>query len=357
MRITFEDLAPHFQRSVELAAVAAADAGGRGDKDLADQAATSEMRRRFHRTPMRGVIRVGEGELDGCDEKTMLRRGERVGLGWQDGHESDEFPEIDIATDPLEGTQLCADGAPNAICVAAFSERGGIIDAPDIYMDKIVVGPAARGKINIDAPIEDNLKIIADSLGRKVSSLSVMVLDRPRHEDLMKRIHNYGARVVKIPGGDLTAAITCCFKKTNIAAAVGIGGGPEGFLAAAAMRVLGGEIQGRFMTKEMMTDSDDRKVMPDGVAEKLMNLGINDPTGVLKTTDMVPGEKVAFSFALVTEGRLTDGVHDFDPIPEDQSGHQVNSYLMIVQNGERIVRTGSTIEVCNWPDFVFPKIM
>lgn len=353
MEICFEELAPHFQRSVELAAVAAASAGGRGDKDLADAAATSELRRRLNKTRMRGVIRVGEGELDGCDDKTMLRRGEQVGLGWGESYTTAPFPEVDIATDPLEGTILCADGVNGAICVAAFAERGGIIDAPDIYMDKIVVGKAGRGRVDLNAPIEDNLKAVADGLGRKVSSLSVMVLDRPRHEELMKRIYKTGARVLKIPHGDLTAGIVCAMGKTNIAMAVGIGGGPEGFLVAAAQHVLGGEIQGRLLTKEMMTDPGDRAVMPDNVIETLQSLGIHNPTGVLRTEDMIPAKKIVFTFAAVTDSRLADGVHIFDPENEESSGHREVSYMWMANGNERVMRKSIVTEVTNWPDFVF----
>lgn len=352
----FEELASDFQRVVEIAATASADHAGRGDKIPADKASTQAMRTRLNKIRMRGSICVGEGELDECDEASMLPRGEKVGLGWHSDYEGFPYPEVDIAVDPLEGTQLCADGAPNAICVAAFTERGGIIQAPDLYMDKLVVGPAGRGVVDLGAPPRENLRAIARNLGRNINTLSVMVLDRPRNNRLIQEIRETGAKVELLHHGDLTAAIVCALKGTNVAAAMGIGGGPEGFLAAAAMKILGGEIQGRFLTKEMLEHEEDRLVIPSNVAEQLQALGIKNPTGVLSTEDMVPGEKVVFCFAAVTgNSRLNmDGVHDFDSL-ENSRGSRVSSALMMRMGGEKIIRWSTNEEVVNMPDHVFTR--
>ncbi len=349
--LVFDELIPRIQETVELAAVAAARTRGRLNKDESDKAATQKLRVHLNNIRMRGIVRVGEGELDGCTSETMLPRGEKVGLGWKPEYAALEYPEIDIATDPLEGTELCAEGAPNSITTLAISERGGIIDAPDIYMDKLVVGPAARGKVSIEAPVEDNLKAIANALNRDVDELTIMVLKRPRHDDLVSRIQAAGAQVAYIPHGDLTAGILCSLRRTGIHAAMGIGGSPEGFLTAVAQTALGGEIQGRFLTKEMMTHPEDKNVMPDDVMERLLNLGINDPTGVLHISDLVPGKRAVFAFAAVTDSTLMDGVRVIS-----RDGFKVSSGVFASGDGKRSVRWSEVAEVINQPDFAFSKL-
>lgn len=349
----FEELASDFQRVVEIAAVESAKHRGHGDKVKADEAATQAMRKRMHKIRMRGTIRVGEGDLDGCDDKSMLQRGEKVGLGWHSPHNQYCYPEVDIAVDPLEGTELCAEGGANSMCVAAFTEKGGIIDAPDLYMDKLVVGPAAKGKVDINQPIGFNLEQIAKSLNRKVSSLSVMVLKRTRHQKLIEDIRKAGASVILLPHGDLTGAILCALRGSNIAATVGIGGGPEGFLAAAAMKILGGEIQGRFQTREMLEDPEDQEVIPDNVVEQLHSLGIKNPTGVLNVDDMVTGDKVVFAYAAVTDSGLLNGVHVFDSDDPTSHGHVVESKLMMKLGNETFVRESKNTCVINMPEHIF----
>src|SRR5437016_6386721 len=196
----------------------------------ADQVATEAMRQTMDSVPMRGTIVIGEGERD---EAPMLYIGEKVGAGWQDGA---AFPQVDIAVDPLEGTNLCATGAPNSITVLAASERGGLLNAPDCYMEKLVVGQPSRGHVDLDAPVEDNLKAIAKSLGRQVEDLVIVVLDRPRHKKLMDDIRAAGARIRLIGDGDLSAGIAAAVLGTGVHAVMGIGGAPEGVITAAAMR-------------------------------------------------------------------------------------------------------------------------
>lgn len=339
-------------RASEVAAVAAARTRGRGDKVLCDQAATQEMRRRLSRISMRGTVRIGEGELDGCDSTSMLRRGEQIGLGWENGYEDLNFPKVDIAVDPLEGTNLCARNESNAICVAAFTEDGGIISVPELYMDKIVVGPDAKGLIDIEAPIEHNLKQIAKGLRRGVDDLTIMVLDRPRHRKLIDEIRQAGADVALINDGDLSAGLLCGLAGSGIAAAWGIGGGPEGVLVAALMQVLGGEIQGKFVTKDNLVDENDREGIPEDVIEQLRQSGIKNPTGVLRTEDLVTSHEVVFTAAAVTNSELLKGVRFFGH-NEDGKGERVQSLMMMSSNGSRIVRRSDTTEVTNLPSFVF----
>jgi fructose-1,6-bisphosphatase class II len=205
---------------------------GQGDRKFSDHVAVEAMREKMDSVPMRGRIVIGEGERD---EAPMLFIGEEVGEGYHEDVDAEDFPEVDIAVDPLEGTNLCALGANNAIAVMAASERGGLLNAPDIYMDKIVVGPSCRGAIDIDAAVKDNLKAIARKLSRDIEDLTVMVLDRSRHRKLIADVRSAGARIRLIGDGDLSAGISAAVAGTNIHALMGIGGAPEGVLTAAAM--------------------------------------------------------------------------------------------------------------------------
>ena len=220
---------------VERAAIAAARTMGQGDRKYADQVAVDAMRKEMESVDIDGTIVIGEGERD---EAPMLYVGEKVGKGG--------YP-VDIAVDPLEGTNLCATGAPNAIAVLAASEKGGLLHAPDIYMEKLVVGPSSKGKVDLNAPVEDNLKAIARCLDREVHDLVIVVLDRPRHEKLIADIRKAGARIRLIPDGDLSAGISAAVVGTGVHAVMGVGGAPEGVLTAAAMRCLNGEIQARLV--------------------------------------------------------------------------------------------------------------
>ncbi|HET8645890.1 MAG TPA: class II fructose-bisphosphatase, partial [Vicinamibacteria bacterium] len=230
-----EDLFLEFVRVVEQSAISAARTMGQGDRRYSDQMAMEAMRKEMESVDMDGSIVIGEGERD---EAPMLFVGEKVGRGGD---------AVDIAVDPLEGTNLCATGANNAITVVAASERGGLLNAPDIYMEKLVVGPSSRGHVDINAPVEDNLKTIARRLQREVHDLVIIVLDRPRHERLIAEIRKAGARIRLIGDGDLSAGISAAVVGTGVHAVMGIGGAPEGVLTAAAMRCLNGEIQGKLV--------------------------------------------------------------------------------------------------------------
>jgi fructose-1,6-bisphosphatase II len=289
---------------------------GQGDRAGSDQAAVQAMRRAFESVPIAGNIVIGEGERD---EAPMLYIGERVGAPACDGV---EYPAIDIAVDPLEGTNLCATGAPNSIAVLAASEAGGLLHAPDCYMEKIIAGPACKGCLNIDAPVEENLENIARRLERRVKDLVVIVLDRPRHEKLMASIRKAGARIRLIGDGDLSAGISAAVRGAGVHAVMGIGGAPEGVITAAALRCLNGEMVGRL-------------VVDDAELERRMErMGITEPHKVYKAEDLAPGKQIIFVACGVTPGSLLQGVRFFG------DGYRTHSMVMTLNpNKVRFIDT------------------
>jgi fructose-1,6-bisphosphatase class II len=313
-----DDLSLEFVRVVERAAIAAARTMGQGDRKYADQVAVEAMRTEMESLDIEGVIVIGEGERD---EAPMLFIGEKVGKG---GHA------VDIAVDPLEGTNLCATGAPNAIAVLAASEKGGLLNAPDIYMEKLVVGPSSRGKVDLNASVEQNLKAIAGALDREVHDLVVIVLDRPRHERLIADIRKAGARIKLIGDGDLSAGITAAVVGSGVHAVMGTGGAPEGVLTAAAMRCLNGEIQ----AKLVMTKPSDR--------ERLKKMGIDNLDRVYRTEDLAPGKNVIFAACGVTDGSLLKGVRYF--------GDGIRTQTLVMMTVPHQVRFIDTIHAKDDPD-------
>nr|WP_255517821.1 MULTISPECIES: class II fructose-bisphosphatase [unclassified Thermoactinomyces] len=272
-------------RVTEAAAIASARWMGFGKKDEADSAATEAMRTVFDTIPMRGTVVIGEGEMD---EAPMLYIGERLGLGY--------LPEVDVAVDPLEGTNIVAKGLWNAISVVAVANRGCLLHAPDMYMDKIAVGPKAVGKVDIDAPVEDNLKAVAKASGKDIEDLVAVVLDRPRHAKLIEEIRKAGARIKLIPDGDVAAAIHTAFPDTGVDILFGSGGAPEGVLAAVALKCLGGEIQGRLLPED------------EEQFNRCVSMGLKDPNKVLRMEDLVKGDDAIFAATGVTDGELLKGV-------------------------------------------------
>jgi fructose-1,6-bisphosphatase class II len=326
----------------EEAAIAAARTMGQGDRKYSDHVAVEAMRQQMDAVPMRGRIVIGEGERD---EAPMLFIGEEVGEGFHADKDPEDFPEVDIAVDPLEGTNLCALGANNAIAVLAASERGGLLNAPDIYMDKIVVGPSSRGAIDIDAPVKDNLRAIARRLSRDVEDLTVIVLERSRHSKLIADVRETGARIRLIGDGDLSAGISAAVAGTNIHALLGIGGAPEGVLTAAAMKCLNGEIQARLVYDHERLGVDKSKVPPaEEVLARLKEMGINDPNKVYDTNDLAPGRKIIFVATGVTDGSLLRGVRFFG------SGRRTHSLVMTTES--RHIRFVDTVHVEGGPDTV-----
>lgn len=286
---TFEQ---DFIRITEQAAIAAAKTMGFGDRRHSDHVAVEAMRQEMDSIAMDGRIVIGEGERD---KAPLLYTGEEVGLRRGDP----DAPRIDIAVDPLEGTNLCATGSNDAVAVLAAAERGGLLYAPDVYMEKIVVGPTARGVVNIDAPVSENLRNIAAAFERKVSDLTIVVLDRPRHEQLIADIRKAGARIRLIGDGDLSAGISAAVRGTGIQAVMGTGGAPEGVIVAAALRCLGGEIQARL------------KALDREQEERLAQLGFDDVSKIYTTEELAPGKEILFSCSGVTDGELLSGVRFF----------------------------------------------
>lgn len=272
-------------RVTEAAGVAAARWMGRGLSNEADNAATEAMRMVFDTIPMKGTVVIGEGEMD---EAPMLYIGEELG--------SDENgPEVDVAVDPLEGTSIVASGTWNALAVLAIADRGNLLHAPDMYMDKIAVGPEAVGKINIDASIKENLEAVAKAKNKDIEDIVATVLNRPRHEKIIQEIRDAGARIKLINDGDVAAALNTAFGETGVDILFGIGGAPEGVLSAVGLKTLGGEIQGRLIP------SNDEEV------ERCKKMGI-DVNQVLYMDDFVKGEDAIFAATGVTDGELLRGV-------------------------------------------------
>jgi fructose-1,6-bisphosphatase II / sedoheptulose-1,7-bisphosphatase len=274
-------------RVTEAAAIASARLRGRGDKEAADKAAVDAMRKELAKVNIKGRVVIGEGEMD---EAPMLYIGEEVGTG--------SGPEVDIAVDPLEGTTICAEGEPNALAVMAISERGGLLNAPDIYMDKIAIGPGyPDGIVDLDAPPADNIKALAKAKGVKVTEITVCMLGRPRHEKMIKAVRDAGASLRLIRDGDIAGVIwTADPSETGIDLYLGSGGAPEGVLAAAALRCIGGQMQGRLMPLKKEEE------------ERARSLGIMDLKRKYAMAEMASGD-VIFSATGVTDGSLLDGVH------------------------------------------------
>ncbi|HUF18997.1 MAG TPA: class II fructose-bisphosphatase [Thermoanaerobaculia bacterium] len=283
-----------FLRVTEKAAIAAARTMGYGKRKYSDQVAVESMREELNKMKMRGTIVIGEGERD---KAPMLYVGEPLGRGYNGGDEG--LPEVDIAVDPLEGTNLCAVGAPNAIAVLAASEKGGLLNAPDIYMDKLVVGPTATDVVDINNSVHENLNQMAEAFKRDVNELTIVVLDRDRHEDLIAQIRDTGARIKLIPDGDLSAGISSSVRGTGVHGAMGVGGAPEGVMTAAAMRCLNGRMQGRLNPLEKWQE------------ERLVEMGYTDTEKVYDTAELASGNDIIFSATGVTDGDLLRGVRFF----------------------------------------------
>jgi fructose-1,6-bisphosphatase class II len=321
------DLSLEFLRVVEQAAVGCAHTMGQGDRHRSDQAAVSAMRKELDTVPIDGTIVIGEGERD---EAPMLYIGERVGMAQKANSGSTRvFDEVDIAVDPLEGTNLCATGEPNAIAVLAAAERGGLLHAPDVYMEKLVVGPSSKHLVDLDAPVRDNLRAIARSLGRQVDELTVVVLDRPRHEKLIADIRATGARIRLIGDGDLSAGIAAAVAGSGVHAVMGIGGAPEGVLAAAAMRCLNGEILGRLVVNKPEDE------------ERCKAMGIKDLKQVFRSEDLASGRDLIFAAAGVTDGDLMKGVRFF--------GDGIRISSLIMQTNPHRIRFIDSIQVYPGP--------
>jgi fructose-1,6-bisphosphatase II len=317
------DLSLDFLRVVEKAAIACAQTMGQGDRHKSDAVAVEAMRQEMDLVPINGTIVIGEGERD---EAPMLYIGEKVGMA-NKAPNGRTFPQVDIAVDPLEGTNLCATGAANAIAVLAASESGGLLHAPDMYMEKLVVGPSSRDVVDLDAPVRFNLRAIAQSLGRRVEDLVVIVLDRPRHEKLISEIRATGARIRLIGDGDLSAGIAAAVVGSGVHAVMGTGGAPEGVLTAAAMRCLNGEIYARLV------------IAKAGDEERAHAMGIKDLNRIYRSKDLAPGKSIIFAATGVTEGSLMKGVRFF--------GDGTRTTSLVMQTNPHRIRFIDSIHVSN----------
>lgn len=317
------DLSSAFLEVVERAAIACARTMGQGDRHGSDQVAVEAMRETLDKVPIDGRVVIGEGERD---EAPMLYIGERVGLAHAaSGGIVGPLVEIDIAVDPLEGTNLCATGSPNAIAVLAAAERGGLLHAPDLYMEKIVVGPSSKHAVSLDASVADNLGAIAECLGRRVQDLVVVVLDRSRHERLIAEIRETGARIQLIGDGDLSAGISAAVRGSGVHAVIGTGGAPEGVLVAAAMRCLNGEILAR-----LVVDTPEKE-------ERCRAMGITDMNRVYRSTDLASGTQLVFAATGVTDGTLMKGVRFF--------GDGVRTSSLVMQTTPRRIQFIDTLRL------------
>ena len=306
------NLALEVVRVTEASALSAARLMGRGESMAADQAAVNAMRHAFESVHIRGTVVIGEGERD---EAPMLYIGEKVGSG----DESD--PEVDIAVDPLEGTSLCAMGRPNALAVIAMAEKGRLLHAPDIYMDKIAVGPYAKGVVDLNKSPRKNLAAIADAKGVYIEDITAVILERPRHHDLIEEVRKSGARVHLISDGDVSAAISTCIPGSGIDVLFGIGGAPEGVLAAAALRCVGGDMRARLV------------INSDQEAERCVKMGITDTSKVWHIDELASGD-VMFAATGVTTGDILKGVRYF------RGGAETHSLVMRSRSGTiRMIET------------------
>ncbi|MBX7231676.1 MAG: class II fructose-bisphosphatase [Bdellovibrionales bacterium] len=303
------NLALEFVRITEAAALASAQFMGRGNEKDADQAAVDAMRRAFDSVNIDGTVVIGEGERD---EAPMLFIGEKV------GRNGAEAPEIDIALDPLEGTTICAKGGVGAISVIAVAERGHFLHAPDTYMDKIACGPRAAGKIDLDFTPEENIKIVAMALNKSVENLTVSILDRPRHEELITRVRKMGARIRLIGDGDVSAGIAPCWEESGIDLLLGIGGAPEGVITAAALKCLGGDFQGRLKFRNEQEKS------------RAKQMGLKNPEQKLLRDDLAKGS-VMFCATGVTDGPLLEGVRTLP-------GHRTQTHSIVMRSASGTVR-------------------
>jgi fructose-1,6-bisphosphatase II / sedoheptulose-1,7-bisphosphatase len=330
---------------VEQAAIASAKWMGKGEKNTADQVAVEAMRERMNKIHMRGRIVIGEGERD---EAPMLYIGEEVGICTREDAQAycnpDELVEIDIAVDPCEGTNLVAYGQNGSMAVLAISEKGGLFAAPDFYMKKLAAPPAARGHVDINKSATENLTILGECLERDVAELVVVVMDRPRHKELIQEIRQAGARVRLISDGDVSAAISCGFAGTNIHALMGIGAAPEGVISAAAMRCLGGHFQGQLIYDPEVVKTGLIGESREGNLARLKEMGIDDPDRSYNAEELANGETVLFAACGITPGTLMEGVRFFHGGARTQS--------LVISSQSSTARFVDTIHIQEQPKYI-----
>ncbi|ACT11219.1 MULTISPECIES: class II fructose-bisphosphatase [Pectobacterium] len=313
------ELAIEFSRVTEAAALAGYKWLGRGDKNAADNAAVQAMRIMLNQVNINGQIVIGEGEID---EAPMLFIGEQVGTGKGDA--------VDIAVDPIEGTRMTAMGQANALAVLAVGEKGAFLHAPDMYMEKLIVGPEAKGAIDLNLPLADNLRNIALKLGKPLSQLTVTTLAKPRHDACIAEMQQLGVKVFAIPDGDVAASILTCMPDSEVDVLYGIGGAPEGVISAAVIRALDGDMQGRLLARHQVKgdSAENRRIGEDELA-RCRQMGI-EAGSVLKLDDMARNDNVIFSATGITKGDLLDGIA--------RKGNMATTETLLIRGKSRTIR-------------------
>ena len=331
-------LAIEFSRVTEAAALAAYTWLGRGNKNAADDAAVKAMRYMLNLIHMDGEIVIGEGEID---EAPMLYIGEKVGSG------NGEL--VSIAVDPIDGTRMTAMGQSNAISVLAAGGKRTFLKAPDMYMEKLVVGPEVKGMIDLSLPIEQNLRRVASRLGKSLSDLTVMVLAKPRHDEVIKQMHNLGIRVMAIPDGDVAASVLCCLPDAEVDMVYGIGGAPEGVAAAAAIRALGGDMQARLIPRnEVKGDIEENRKIAAEEVQRCEALGVK-VNEILKLEDLVRDDNLVFAATGITHGELLKGI--------SRRGNLATTETLLIRGKSRTIRKIQSIHYLDRKDAEIYEIL
>ncbi|MGC6359104.1 class II fructose-bisphosphatase [Bisgaard Taxon 45] len=312
-------LAIEFSRVTEAAALAGFAWLGRGDKNAADNAAVQAMRLMLNQVEMDAEVVIGEGEID---EAPMLYIGEKVGNG--------QGEQISIAVDPIEGTRMTAMGQANALSVLAAGGRETFLKAPDMYMEKLVVGPEVKGMVDLNLPLEQNLRRVASKMGKLLSQLTVITLDKPRHHEMIKKMQQLGVKVLAIPDGDVAASILCCLPDGGVDMLYGIGGAPEGVIAAAAVRALGGDMQARLLPRDQVKgQTAENQALAEEEIRRCQDMGI-DVNQVLKLEDLVRDDNLVFSATGITNGDLLKGIH--------RKGNLATTETLLIRGRSRTIR-------------------
>lgn len=325
-----------FSRVTETAALAAYKYVARGDKDIADDAAVKAMRYMLNKTPIDGEVVIGEGEMD---EAPMLYIGEKVGSGGF---------EVDIAVDPIDGTVACAFGLENAIAVIAATKKGCMLKAPDMYMNKIAVGPKAFGSIDITLPLAENIKSIAKALGKEVKDVGVAVLKRERHDDMVDVLVELGCKIFKFNDGDIAKAVLTCIPESDIDVMIGIGGAPEGVVAAAAIKALGGDFQGSLVHYNEIWDDEDSEKFTKKEVEQLLEMGLTKDQ-VFRLDDLIKGDQFICSITGITKSDLVAGVV--------RDGNMAVTETLLIRGQTQTIRKISSTHLLNKKDDYLKDIM
>lgn len=338
-----KEIALDFARVTEAAALAAQKWVGRGEKNLADNAAVEAMRNVLNRMKIDGEIVIGEGEID---EAPMLYIGEKLGLKYNE-KEIEPFTEeelslVDIAVDPIEGTRMTAQGQPNAIAVLAAAEKGTLLKAPDMYMEKLVVGPEAKGVIDLDKSLEDNIRAVAKALKKDVKDVMIAILDKPRHKKVIERIRELGAKLYVFPDGDVASSILTSIVDSDVDMMYGIGGAPEGVISAAVIRILGGDMQGRLILRSDVKGSDDKNdKISEEEARRCKEVGV-EVGKKLELNDLVSTDEIIFSATGITSGDLLEGVK--------RKGNIARTQTLLVRGTSKTIRYINSVHNLDFKD-------